>query len=117
MKQKIMDFFKNKFNTALIAIQVLAIISYFLGGYSLFFLILFFSLESAFLIVWGVKLIFVNKDAKYRLEIYNQLPYTDAQKEVIRKNSEKDSKNNKLMSVMLILLGVVLFFSGISVIF
>lgn len=117
MKQKIIEFLKNKFNITLIALQALAVISYFLSNYFLFFLILFFALESAFFIVWGVKFIVINKDAKYKMEIYDQLPYTDAQREVIRKNSENNSKNNKLMAVMLILLGVVLFFSGISVIF
>lgn len=117
MKQKIIEFLKNKFNIALIVLQVLAIISYFLGSFSFLFMILFFMLESAFLIVWGVKFIFVNKGAKYQLEIYEQLPYTDAEREAIRKNSENNSKNNKLMAVMLIVLGVVLFFSGLSVIF
>ncbi len=117
MTQKIIEFFKNKFNISLIVLQVLAVISYFLSSRFLLFLILFFVLEGAFFIVWGVKYIIVNKDTKYKLEIYNQLPYTDEQRETIRKNSENNSKNNKLMAVMLILLGIVLFFSGISVIF
>lgn len=117
MKQKIIKFLKDKFNIALIVIQMLALISYVLGNYFLFFLILFFIHESVFFIVWGIKLIFINKNAKYQNEIYQQLPYTEVQRVAIQKNSEKDRKNNKTMAVMLILLGTVLFFSGISVIF
>ena len=65
MKQKIIEFLKDKFNIALIVLQVLAIICYFLNAY-LFFLLLFFALESAFLIVWGVKY-FVVKNTLLRL--------------------------------------------------
>ena len=116
MNKKIIDFLKDKFNIALIVIQVLAIISYFLGAY-MFFMILFFMLESAFLVVWGVKYLVVNKDSKYKMEIYDQLPYTNAEREMIRKNSEKTAKNNKMIAVMLILLGAVMLFSGFSILF
>ena len=116
MKQKIIEFLKDKFNIALIVLQVLAIICYFLNAY-LFFLLLFFALESAFLIVWGIKYFVVNGDSKYKMAIYDQLPYTTAQKQEIMKNKEKDSKNNKIMGVMLILLGVAMLFTGFSIIF
>ena len=117
MKQKVIEFFKNKLNMALIILQTLALISFSLCELFVFFLVMFFVFESAFLIVWGVKFIVANKDARYKLEIYDQLPYTSEQREVIRKNSENNSKNNKMMAVMLILFGIVLFFSGISMIF
>ena len=116
MKQKIIDFLKDKFNITLITLQVLAIISYFLSAYFVF-LVLFYLFESAFLIVWGFKFLGVNNKSKYKMEIYNQLPYTDAEKEQIRKNNDKALKNNKMMAVMLILLGIVLLFTGFSVIF
>ena len=116
MKQKIIEFLKDKFNIALIVIQVLAVICYLLGS-SMFFFVFFFVLESAFLIVWGVKFLVVNGNSKYKMEIYDQLPYTAAQKELIVKEKEKNAKNNKMMAVMLILLGVVMLFSGISMIF
>ena len=117
MKQKVIEFLKNKLNMTLIILQTLALISFSLCELFVFFLVMFFGFESAFLIVWGVKYIVANKDAKYKLEIYDQLPYTDEQREVIRKNNENNSKNNKMMAVMLILFGIVLFFSGISMIF
>ena len=116
MKQKIMEFLKNKFNIALITLQALAIISYCLNMFSVF-LFFFFMFEAAFLIVWGVKYICINRTSKAQMAVYNELPYTDAQKEYLRKNCENNSKNNKIMSIMLIVLGVVLFFSGFSMIF
>ena len=116
MKQKIMEFLRNKFNISLIVLQCLAIVCYFLSAY-VFFLVMFFVLESAFLIVWGVKYLHINRHNKYKLDIYDQLPYTDAEKEVIKKNNIANNKNNKTIAIMLIMLGVILFFSGISVIF
>ena len=116
MKHKIIEFFKDKFNIALIVIQVFAIMCYLLGAH-MFFMVLFFVLESAFLIVWGVKFLVDNSNSKYKMEIYDQLPYTAAQKELIVKEKEKNAKNNKMMAVMLILLGIVMLFSGVSMIF
>lgn len=116
MKQKIIEFLKDKFNITLIVLQILAIVSYFLCVYFVF-LVLFYLLESAFLIVWGVRYFVSNNNSKNKMELYNQLPYTNAEREQLRKSTEKTSKNNKMMAVMLILLGVVLLFSGFSVIF
>lgn len=116
MQKKVIDFLKNKFNIALIVLQVFAIISYFLMSI-LFFMILFFLLESAFFILWGIKILIKNKHYVSELEINNQLPYTDEQKQQIRKTSESNMKNNKIMSVMLILFGIILFISSFSIIF
>ncbi len=116
MKQQIIDFFKNKFNLTLIIIQVVAVISYCLA-HMMFFLVLFFMLESSFFIVWGAKVIHDNRKALSKLDLYEQLPYTDAEKATFKKSYERNSKNNKFMAVMLIVIGIVLLFSCFSVIF
>ena len=116
MKQKFIKFFKDKFNIALLIIQLVGIMSYFLSKYMFFFVVFFFA-ESTFFVLLGVRLLVKNRDARYGMEIYDQLPYTESQKVEIRKKSESNAKNNKIMAIMLILLGIVLFGSSFSVIF
>lgn len=58
-----------------------------------------------------------NRKIQNQMIINNQLPYSDAEKEYLRKNAENISKNNKMMAIMLVLLGIVLLFSGFSIIF
>ena len=54
---------------------------------------------------------------KYNLEIYEQLPYTEQQREQIKKQMTSSNKNNKFMGICLIVLGVVVIFSLFSMIF
>lgn len=111
MKDKISNFFKNKFNITLVILQVVAIFSYFLGSLWWFCSIAFFVLESAFFIVWGVKILVEIKPQRYSNEILEQLPYNEQEKERIRRQSMNTTKNNKLMGWMLIALGVVVIIS------
>lgn len=117
MKERLLMFIKDKFNIALIAIQVIAIICYSLSNFSGFFSVLFFVLEGIFFILWGIKLFYKVKKSQAEMEIYSQLPYTEHQKIALRKKQESVNKNNRFIALMLIILGIVLLFSAFSAIF
>ena len=117
MKDKILKFLKDKFNIALISIQVVAIISYLMSVWGVFFVVLFFSLEGAFFIVWACKIFYNIKRSKASQEIYTQLPYTELERENIRKKTALIDKNNKTVAVVLLILGIILVFSVFSYIF
>lgn len=117
MKEKILKFLKDKFNIALITLQVVAIICYVLSGVSTVFVGLFVALEGAFFVVMGVKFLRGISDSRYAQEIYEQLPYTEEEKKVLRKKQESANKNNRFVAIILIILGIVLFFSAFSLIF
>lgn len=116
MKDKIINFFKNKFNITLIILQVIAFVSYFLGGISQFFVVMFFVLEGAFFIVWGIKFLVGIGDSKYSQEIYSQLPFSEDERQRIRKHGMMTNKNNKFIGAFMIVLGVILIFSLFSMI-
>ena len=108
MKNKIIELLKNKFNIALIVLQALAILSYFLQAIGLIFSILFFVCEGAFFIIWGIKYVSASKDKVFKEEMINQMPYSEEQKQALLKNNENSGKNNKFVGVSLILLGIVI---------
>jgi len=111
MKQKIIQFFKNKLNITLLALQFLAIICALLGFF------IFFLFEGAFFVIWGIKLILAKRYKNNELEIYEQLPYSEEQKKNFRKNIERTNKSNRIMGFMLIAMGIILFFYLFSSIF
>ena len=115
MKDIIMKFLKNKFNIALIVIQIVALVCYFLSGLWKFFPILFFMLEGAFFIVWGIKIFVGIRASDTSQEIYNQLPFSEEEKKNISKTNLRTKKNNKMVGIILIILGSILFFSIFSV--
>ena len=117
MKDKLINFFKNKFNIALIAIQVVAVIFYAMSGLIVFFPILFFASEGAFFIVWGVKLLVEMRDVDYKMEILSQLPLSEQERIDLAKKNQRIQKNNKFIAIILIILGIALCFSIISALF
>ena len=116
MKDKIIIFLKSKFNITLIILQALAVASYLLSSAVGFLSILFFLLESAFFVAWGIGTLIKGKN-KYSQETFNQLPYSEEEKENFRKLNESNKKNSKFMGSMLILLGLIILFSLFSYIF
>lgn len=117
MKEKIQEFLKNKFNIALLVIQTLAIISYLISSLGVFFVVLFFNLEGIFFLVWGIKIFKSIKVNNSQKEIIMQLPYSNEERVEMLKKMESTNKNNRFVAIMLILLGIVLFFSVFSLIF
>lgn len=117
MKEKLLKFIKDKFNIALIIVQALAVLSYLLSGLGVFFVMLFFSLEGAFFIVWASKIFYAINANKESQEIYSKLPYTELEKENLRKKNESINKNNKMVAIILLIMGIVLVFSVFSYIF
>ena len=105
-----MNFFKNKFNMAILIVQCVAIICYLLGflwgGMSL----LFFACEGVFFVVWGIKCIFLARDNKTYLN--DELDVKQLNK--INKKEKWENKNNILIGIGLILLGGMLIFSLVS---
>lgn len=117
MKDKLLAFFKDKFNIALVVIQILALISFCFSEMSEVFASMFFVLEGAFFIVLGIKILQNIKKSRDKYEMISQLPYTNAEKAEIIKKIESANKNNKFIGVVLILIGIVLIFSLFSLIF
>lgn len=117
MREKLLNFIKDKFNIALIIIQVLAIVFYALTGVSVICIVLFFALEGAFFIVWGAKIFHTISKSKASLEVYQQLPYTEQQKIALIKKHESVVKNNKFIAIVLIAIGAILIFNVFSLIF
>lgn len=117
MKEKFLKFIKDKFNIALIIIQVLAIVCYILSMFGVIFAGLFVALEGAFFVVAGCKVLVSIKDSKYSLDIVRQLPYTEEEKRAIEKKQESANKNNRFVAIIFLILGTVLFFSAFSLIF
>ena len=117
MKNKIINFLKNKFNIALIAIQVVALIVFLIRFLSVVFVVLFFMLEGAFFIVWGVKIFYEISHSGNQQETIMQLPYTDEERRRLMMQTEKANKNNRSVAVMFILLGSILVLSLFSLLF
>jgi len=117
MKDKIIGFFKNGFNIALIALQMVAIICYFLCEYSTFLVVIFFALEGAFFVVWGTKILVNNRDIDIKSEIYHQLPFSGDERINISKRNENIRKNNKFIAISLIIFGIVLVFGWFTMLF
>ena len=117
MKDKLIGFIKNKFNIALIAIQLCALVFYALSGLWEFFPILFFVSEGAFFIVWGVKLLVEMRKVTTSQEILSQIPMSEQERLELAKRNVRIEKNNKFIAIILIILGIVLVFSILSVLF
>lgn len=117
MKEKILKFLKDKFNISLIIIQVIAIICYALSGLSMVFVMLFIGLEGVFFVIMGTKFLRGISASNSMQEIYEQLPYTEEERKKLRKKQESANKNNRFVAIILIFLGIVLFFSAFSLIF
>ena len=114
MKEYIRKFCKDKFNIVLLIIQILALFFLALASISYVFTILFFVMESVFFIVLGIKFLVGTKKLKNNQELYNQLPYNETQRELLKKNDENEIKNNKFRGVMFIILGIILLFTLFS---
>lgn len=117
MRDKLLNFFKDKFNITLMVIQLLAIICYFLSGLTIVLVVVFILLEGAFFVLWGIRIIRSTKDDLLKLDMCYQIPYTEEERKVIIKNTESKIKNNRFIGVILILIGIVLIFSLFSIIF
>ena len=117
MKDKLLAFFKDKFNISLVVLQVLALISFCFSEISGVVASMFFVLEGVFFIVLGIKILLNIKKTRDKYEILSQLPYTEAEKAEIIKKTESANKNNKFIGVVLILIGIILIFSLFSLIF
>ena len=115
MKEKILKIFKNKFNITLIILQVLALFCYFMAGLWQGFAVIFFVLEGVFLIVWGIKIFADIKKIDDNHEILGQLPFTEEEKKNILKTDLRVKKNNRLVAIILIILGTVLVFSVFNI--
>ena len=114
MKNKIINFLKNKFNIAMIVLQFVAVICYLLGGVSYAFSVMFFLLEGAFFIVWGIRILIGVKGSRFADELLIQLPYTQEEIHRKRQRDQKTNKNNKFIGISLIVLGCILIFSLFS---
>ena len=107
-KEILKKFFSNKINLALIIIQIVAIIMYFLAGISSFCYVSFFILEGAFLILWGVSLLLSVAKIKRSSENYSKLPYSKEDIEIILKNDGRKIKSYRFTAIVLILIGAFL---------
>ena len=117
MKNRIINFLKNKFNIALIAIQVLALIVFLMRFLSIVFVVLFFMLEGAFFIVWGAKFLYEISHSAGKSETIMQLPYSDEERRRLVMQMQRTNKNNKFVAIMFILLGSMLVLSLFSLVF
>jgi hypothetical protein len=117
MKNQIINFFKNKLNTTLVLMQVVALIVFLMNSLSVVFVVLFFLLEGAFFIVWGAKIFYEMSHSMNQKETIMQLPYTDEERRRLMIQTERANKNNKYVAIMFILLGSILVLSLFSVIF
>ena len=117
MKNQIINFFKNKLNTTLVLMQVVALIVFLINSLSVVFVVLFFLLEGAFFIVWGAKIFYEMSHGMNQKETIMQLPYTDEERRRLMMQTERSNKNNKSVAIMFILLGSILVLSLFSVIF
>ena len=117
MKNKLINFFKNKFNTSLVLIQIAALIVFLMNSLSAVFVVLFFMLEGSFFIVWGIKILYETSHGGNKQETIMQLPYTDEERRRLMMQVEKTNKNNRSVAIMFILLGSILVLSLFSLIF
>ena len=110
MKERIKKLLSDKFNLSLVIIQGLAIICLVLIKISIVFNIGFLLLESAFFILWGIKILVDTGKIKYREEYYSKLPYTPEQLEYLKKKDIMDRKSGKFRGIMLIIFGIALLY-------
>lgn len=110
MKKLLKEFFGNKFNIVLTAIQVLALIMLVLGKVSGFCYLLAIAMEGVFFIVWGIKNFCQNKEILKKQNLIETLPLTQNDMDTMHKSNTRHIKANKLQGVLFIMLGIVLIF-------
>lgn len=110
MKELFKNFIKNKFNIALVVVQVLALISWALMYANGVFTYFFILLESGFFILWGIKGLYDSKKILQRSDQYADLPLTTEQQVYYRKRDLATYKNTKTRAMMLIVIGIVVLF-------
>ena len=117
MREKIQKFFSDTWNIVLTVFQCIGIIAFILIELSSIFAILFLLCEGVFFMLFGIKMLKRKKKILEDQAVYDQLPYSQEQIELIHKANERTIKNNKLMGIMMMALGFVLIFLILYVIF
>jgi len=110
MKNKIINFFKNKFNLILTICQVVALMLLGFGSIWQICFILSIVAEGIFFVVLGIKMLVGNKDILKDQEMYESLPLEQTEIERMEKRNVKTIKYNKFQAIMYIILGIILVF-------
>ena len=117
MKEKIKEFFSDTWNIVLTIFQCIGVLAFIFMSLSIIFTIIFLLFEGVFFILLSIKIWQRKRKILEQQDIYDQLPYTHDQLEYIHKTNANAIKNIKLMSVLVMSLGIVLIFCIFSVIF
>ena len=110
MKKYISEFLKNKYNMALLIVQIIALILFGFGNVWSFCFILAIIAEGIFFIVLGIKSLFDNKKMKHNQEVLSNLPMEESDLSKLNKRNNIKIKANKFQSTIFIFLGLLLIF-------
>jgi len=112
MKNFLVNFFKNKFNTILFIVQVVACLFFALGNvWGICFLFAVMS-EGVFFFVMGVRSIVSNREIMRKESMLTSLPIAEDEIESLQKSNKRKVKSNQLQGVLYILMGLLLVFIG-----
>lgn len=115
MRDFIRNFFSRKINIVSLSIQAIAIIFLIIAFCGVGICsVLFFVTQGVALIFWGISIINANKQILFNQQYYDDLPYSSEEKKSFRTSDEKNIKNNKFTAVVLIIFGVILIFTCLS---
>ena len=112
MREKIIEFFSNKFNLILTIVQVIALVLFGFGNVWAICFVLAISSEGVFFVVLGIKTFANNKQIKSRESMMGALPIKKAELEHMQKQNNRTIKLNKLQAVLYIIMGIILVFIG-----
>ena len=116
LKDTIRKFFSNKMNIALIVVQVVAIIMYFISSTVPICGVFFLILEGVFLILFGINFFLGIRKIRRCQETYSQLPYTQEQIEMFVKRDSQKIKSYRFTAYVLIIVGAFLILNLIFVV-
>lgn len=101
---------KSKLNIAILSIQILAILLFCLMSISVLFLMLGCIIQGVCFILFGVKIMAINKKIFEEYELVQTLLYNPKQLEDQKKKTYITIKNNRFLTIAFIGIGVFLIF-------
>lgn len=115
MRDFIRKFFSRKINTISLSIQAIAIIFLIIAFCGVGVCsVLFFVTQGIALVFGGISILSANKQILFNQQYYDDMPYSSEEKKSFRTNDERNIKSNKFSAIVLIVFGVILISTCLS---
>lgn len=111
---RLKNIIKKPITITLIVYQLICIVFILLKDVHPIFSILFIIGEGLFLVILGIYFFLKNKEVVREKQLINEMPYNDEQLLAMKKAEDARIKNNKIVALTLIVMGVLLIITCIK---